>query len=294
MDFSKDYSIGNKSELDISDIFFKIDKKFKNNVEDIRNIREVGEVVKVLPSEYVYFDYEEIFLYYLAQNKFKTYNHKSQISKNKNINISFYTNNTFLKNNIVYDESSKNTYFMNSFLKNLYSYLIYLLYKYLNSNKMLKNNNFNYNVIYSFSKELSLNFKDNFEEFFIDFDIFKDFLLDEDPDFFSLDSLSSFDPYQHQKNIIKKLSTGKLDYSLNIIFSSAYDLENQELELKSIKKKNENFHFLIFTVDEENELENFNNGKKIFRLNNNKSFFNMTELIDEIIKWVIKNILNKG
>ncbi|MBM7560444.1 hypothetical protein [Marinitoga litoralis] len=253
---------------DISEIYVGVDERMNQNIEDIKRLRDIEDIKNLLPSYYMFFDHEDIFYYLFSRNELLSFNHSGQLEVNKTINIRFYFN--YSNNKLLEIKGEK--FLATTFLKLIFLYTFYVLYKEFYYNELIQNNEFNF---YLNSQKIDLEkdmvfLEDNIE---IEFDDFKGIMLEIFPDFFVS---NYFDEYEYLKN--------NNDININIYFGDNYI---------HYKKKYNNYNFFIKPSDEIININSFDFESSIFDIqyDNHQEKTNIYGLIKKIVMFIISNTI---
>ncbi|WGS65173.1 hypothetical protein [Marinitoga aeolica] len=262
---------------DISEIYIGIDERMTQNIDDIKRLRDIEDIKNLLPSYFMFFEkeYEDIFNYLFSKNELLSFNHSGQLEVNKKINIKFYFN--YSNNRIL--EINGNNFFATTFLKLIFLYVFYIIYKEFYSNELIQNNEFTF---YLNSRKIYLDrdmlFLD--ENIEIDFDNFKGNILEIIPDFFVSNNFDDYEGYYHKKNYYN-------DININIYFGDNFTYSN---------KKYNNYNFFIKPIDElinakdKNKVDFDSNLFKI-QYDDHEEKLNIYNLIKRILMFIISNTI---
>ncbi|KLO23520.1 hypothetical protein [Marinitoga sp. 1155] len=262
-----------------SSVYYSSDSKYKEVVDGIRRIKNSYELIKLIPSNLLYLEDEDLFYYLFKENFLYTYNHQKHIETNLNIEIIYLFNEVDKNPLLEFNEGEKNLkMFLNTYLKILYLKIIYNFALNVKNNLYFKSNNYSFIFI-------SNNIYETIEYEKISLNSFKDFLYSivaENPKIFLNNPLS--EEFDYKDIISKKLNESMKDTKKVCISVSYYD---KEQELISFSKKYDNFKYLIFEINTNLKNDNFH-----FTLNKKNKISNLSDFIIETVKTIEKIIFN--
>lgn len=269
---------------DISEVYVSTDEKMNQNVEDIKRIRDLEDLKNLLPSYYLFFEeeYESLFDYLLSKNELLSFNYSGQLEVNKKINIRFYFN--YVNNKI--SEINEKKYILTSFLKEIFLYVFYALFREFVLNKFLQKNDFEF-----FLNSQRIYFDDNLLSFSEDiaenFELFKSFILETNPDFFVLYHFQDNNYHNYRKS--KHIN----EININIFFEDDFAI----LKNKYFFNNYSNYSILVKFIDELKSMKGAESlqifESKIFELHYTtyRERVNIYELIKNIVLFVVSNII---
>lgn len=257
---------------DLSELFHSSSKYLNQNVNGIRRIRNTNDLVKLLPSNILYFLDDDIFAYLFSENALYTYEHMNQVEIS-DIKIFFDISEVFLDNSLL----KKQKIFISSYLKTIFLNYLYFLINFIENNEFLKSNSYKFyfvnNVdVYEINPDLyDYNFHGLVQK-----------IYNFNPEIFSNDFL--------ELNINNKAKLHLEEKNDSIIINIVFKRNNSKIFLNK-NKFNRNFERYI-----EWGIKKVGNDKLIFNIFSPKAKDSLSpnSFLKHLIKLTIQNIYLEG
>ncbi len=165
--------IGKDYSHDVSELYHSSSTHFKENVNGIRQLRDLYEISDLIPSNQLFLEDDDVFDYMVATNSLISYEHSDQVIEKLDINVNFSFESLHISNDIQSFKfpgvGNERGVFLSTFLRYISFVYIYRLRQIVIRDPFINKNKFHFSFFPSFDNfPLSLDdVSSDFNEFIL-------------------------------------------------------------------------------------------------------------------------------